>query len=187
MTKLMTESGPKRRKRAVAVNAATASQVSQRVPFEGANRVVGRIEVTRVSYTNFHAQGQREVFETIDASSRFSINFNFLRPKISSNGQKFQVDSIFLFTLAATNGDVSQTLATVRAGMRVVYALNGVADAQSEDDLSDFALCYMPFHCWGFWRELVHSSLARLEIPPYTLPVYRITMAPSLVVEALAE
>ena len=48
-------------------------------------------------------------------------------------------------------------------------------------DLKDFALCYCPFHVWGYWREFVQSSLARLDLAQFTLPLFLIGQAPQMV------
>ena len=46
-------------------------------------------------------------------------------------------------------------------------------------------LHYCPFHVWGYWREFVHSSLARLEFPALTVPLFQIGMAQGLVVDEM--
>ena len=44
----------------------------------------------------------------------------------------------------------------------------------SEEQVQAFADVNAIYNAWPFWREYVYSTLARMALPPITLPVYRI-------------
>lgn len=43
-----------------------------------------------------------------------------------------------------------------------------------QDEVRDFGERYVRFHVWPYWRELVQSSCARLQLPPLVVPPYRV-------------
>ena len=71
----------------------------------------------------------------------------------------------------------------VKATLEASYALKEDSPDFTDEQLKTFALHYCPFHVWGYWREFVHSSLARLEFPALTVPLFQIDMAQALVVD----
>lgn len=44
-----------------------------------------------------------------------------------------------------------------------------------EDVLNEFAEINGIFNAWPYFREFVHAALARMGLPPFILPVYRLT------------
>jgi hypothetical protein len=155
-------------------------------PLVGANRVVHHARLEAVRYSALSAQSSGSI-DTLPVDAELSGSTRFLRPKADLVGDllKVEVTLIFRFTTKWPAGKV-ETVATIRATLEVGYKLNLTKlSALGEDDLSDFALCYGPFHAWGYWREFVQSSLSRLELPTVTAPLFRIEMAPKMVVERL--
>ena len=116
---------------------------------------------------------------------------NFTRPTVDSQddgaGAGFRATSVLLFRLSRASlsdqGDESEPCVVVKATLEASYAFKDDAPDFSEEQLRTFALHYCPFHVWGYWREFVHSSLARLEFPALTVPLFRIDMAQALVVD----
>ena len=86
-------------------------------------------------------------------------------------------------------GDESEPWVVVKATLEALYVFKDDAPDFNDEQLRTFALHYCPFHVWGYWRELgdwrefVHSSLARLEFPPLTVPLFQIDMAQAFVVD----
>jgi hypothetical protein len=44
----------------------------------------------------------------------------------------------------------------------------------STEDLNSFVHANAVFNCWPYWREYVHSTAARMNLPPLTLPFFRV-------------
>ena len=44
----------------------------------------------------------------------------------------------------------------------------------SSDELEAFGEVNAVFNAWPYWREWVQTSLARMALPPLTIPVYRV-------------
>lgn len=44
----------------------------------------------------------------------------------------------------------------------------------SSEDLNSFLHANAVFNCWPYWREYVHSTAARMNLPPLTLPFFRV-------------
>jgi hypothetical protein len=40
--------------------------------------------------------------------------------------------------------------------------------------LDEFALKNAAFHVWPYWREYIQSTLARMQLPPFSLPMYQV-------------
>ena len=47
----------------------------------------------------------------------------------------------------------------------------------SSDELEAFGEVNAVFNAWPYWRELVQASLARMSMPPLTVPVFRVVPA----------
>ena len=47
----------------------------------------------------------------------------------------------------------------------------------SSEELEAFGEVNAVFNAWPYWRELVQASLARMLLPPLTLPVFRVLHA----------
>ena len=63
-------------------------------------------------------------------------------------------------------------------GDRPVLSINAVFFASyrlkkefSEQEIDAFARVGSAYNCWPFWREYVHGSCCRLQIPPLTAPL----------------
>jgi hypothetical protein len=150
--------------------------------------VVHHARLEAVRYTALSAQSSGSI-DALPEDVELSGSTRFLRPKFDLAGDllKVEVTLIFRFTARWPSAGNVETVATIRATLDVGYKLNltKLPAPLAEEDLADFALCYGPFHAWGYWREFVQSSLSRLELPSVTAPLFRIEMASRMVVERL--
>ena len=125
-------------------------------------------------------------------NARLQASTNFLRPGVDLLGDEedggFKATSTLVFRLdlrslsSDEDGD-SEPCVVVKATLEASYAFKDSAPVFTEEQLKTFALHYCPFHVWGYWREFVHSSMARLEFPPLTVPLFQIDMAQAFVVD----
>ena len=83
------------------------------------------------------------------------------------------------------SGEPPNPYAVIQATLEARYSLKPDTPIFDEEDLKNYALCYCPFHVWGYWREFVQSSLARLDLPQITIPLFLIHQAPQLVQDKL--
>lgn len=160
-------------------------------PIQVANEVVTRTRLTHVRFSSFSAHA-RTTLENLDMAARLHASTNFSRPRIDrADDEKdagFKANSTLVFRLDtqapnSDQGDDSEPIVVVKATLEASYAFKDDSQDFTEEQLRTFALHYCPFHVWGYWREFVHSSLARLEFPSLTVPLFQIDMAQALVVD----
>ena len=156
-------------------------------PFVGAAKLVAHVALDSVRYRGFSAQSSG-IIQTLTPETTLNFVIRFLRPTVepTANEREYKVSTTFIFRVSGkTSTDDVETLATIRASYELLYIVSGKAPAFEPAELNDFALCYGAFHSWGYWREYVQSALARLDLPTLTLPLFRIQMAPSLVIDSV--
>lgn len=153
-------------------------------PIQVANKVVTGAHLRRVRFSGFSAHA-RMTAEELGENARLQASTNFLRPGVDLLGDEndggFKATSTLVFRLD-DDGD-NEPCVVVKAMLEASYAFRKTAPGFTEEQLKTFALHYCPFHVWGYWREFVHSSLARLEFPPLTVPLFQIDMAQAFVVD----
>ncbi len=169
-----------------AVASPEAEQSKPNTPFEAAWNVV---RFTQLEDVRFHAASARALEasrarpEEIDLVSSTS----FLRPTVKSTGDGFSTQTTLVFQVGGQipSGEPPNPYAVIQATLEARYSLKPDPPIFGEEDLKNYALCYCPFHVWGYWREFVQSSLARLDLPQITIPLFLIHQAPQLVQDKL--
>ena len=157
-------------------------------PVELANEVVTRTRLRRVRFCEFSAQAKVSI-DSMGDDVHLQASTNFSRPTVDTQGDRagagFRATSALMFRLSRRlpldQGDEREPCVVVKATLEASYAFKDDTPDFSEEQLKTFALHYCPFHVWGYWREFVHSSLARLEFPTLTVPLFQIDMAQALV------
>ncbi|MCY4509310.1 MAG: hypothetical protein OXG35_20465 [Acidobacteria bacterium] len=161
-------------------------------PIEVANEVVTRTRLTRVRFSRFSAQAS--LATDLENEVHLKASTHFSRPRVDSGDDGtdagFSATSTLEFRLSkpapsSDPNDEDEPCVVVRATLEASYAFKDDSPDFSEEQLKTFALHYCPFHVWGYWREFVHSSLARLEFPALTVPLFQIGMAQALVVDEM--
>ena len=78
------------------------------------------------------------------------------------------------FTLEVRSADDDETLqAEIRGTFELAYLIPD-DESFSSDELEGFGDVNAVFNAWPYWRELVQASLARMSMPPLTVPVFRV-------------
>jgi hypothetical protein len=75
-------------------------------------------------------------------------------------------------------GDAAAATADAPIQMMVVFALAyRLSDAPKYSDavLEEFAQTNAVFNAWPYWREYIQTTSARMNLPPMTLPVFRVS------------
>lgn len=160
-------------------------------PIQVANEVVTRTRLSRVRFSDFSAHASVAI-ESMGEDVHLKASTNFSRPTVDSKGDDadagFKAKTAMLFRLSRPSpssgqGGENEPCVVVKATLEASYAFKDESSDFTEEQLKTFALHYCPFHVWGYWREFVHSSLARLEFPALTVPLFQIDMAQALVVD----
>lgn len=74
--------------------------------------------------------------------------------------------------VASADADEEERQAEVRGVFELSYQVP-VDETFSEDELEAFGSINAVFNAWPYWRELVQASLARMNMPVLTVPLYR--------------
>ena len=158
-----------------------------KTPFESAAKVVRNVRLESVSFGDFSAALLDRRERLLEDDVIISASTKFLRPTAERDGDGFATKTTIIFEIARKLPDdaPSQPVAIIRAALGAEYVLKPDSPEFSDDELKDYALCYCPFHVWGYWREFVQSSLARLDLPQFTLPLFLIQQAPNMVRDKL--
>ena len=156
-------------------------------PFDAAAKVVRVVQLTTIHFSACSAQAL-ETADAIPDDVDLVPSMKFSTPTVVVVDDCFSTSTTLLFQVGGKLPEAEGALkpyAVVRATIEAKYKLKPDAPKFSDDDLKDYALCYCPFHVWGYWREFVQSSLARLDLPQITVPLFLIAQAPQMVQDQL--
>ena len=158
------------------------SDAADRTPFTAAAKVVKHVQLAAIHFGDFSARAMDA--EAIPEEEKIAASTVFLKPTCSRSGEGFSTKTLLNFQMKGS-GDGAKLYAVASATLEATYTLKPEAPSFEDEDLDDFALCYCPFHVWGYWREFVQSSLARLDLPQVTVPLFLIAQAPQMVRDKL--
>jgi hypothetical protein len=167
------------------------AEPTPKTPFAAAHKIVKVVNLESIQFRSFSA----ESFTMPKAATPdigISTSTRFLRPDVSRVEGGFTTRTTLVFQVtekpqvAEEPGEQAtvNAQALLRATIEAGYTFKAPSEV-SDEELADFALCYCPFHVWGYWREFVQSSLARLELPRHTVPLFLIAQAPRMVKDQL--
>ena len=81
------------------------------------------------------------------------------------------------FTMEVRSASEDEELqAEIRGTFELSYEIPD-DESFSSEELEAFGEVNAVFNAWPYWRELVHASLARMSMPPLTVPVFRVVPA----------
>jgi len=81
------------------------------------------------------------------------------------------------FKFKGSNEDKPEdTIVSINAEFLLFYSLTS-AEGIGKRGFNEFAKVNGVFNAWPYWREYVQSTIARMELPPLTLPVFRLIPA----------
>lgn len=82
----------------------------------------------------------------------------------------FLIRTDFKFSIKQDDG---KTPVTIKAGFELNYSLPANLKS-TPTELEEFGRSNAIFNAWPYWREYLQSTLVRMGLPAFTLPVYRI-------------
>ena len=139
-------------------------------------RIVSVIQIESVRLCESYCRSAVQPDETADA-----INVNISRKtpvvKEPTDSRSLRVETAFSLEVRSADDD-ERLQAEIRATFELSYAIPD-EESFSPEELEAFAEGNAVFNAWPYWRELVQASLARMSLPPLTLPVFRVVPAES--------
>lgn len=88
-----------------------------------------------------------------------------------------QIDGSDDEVISAPQDDVEPHVkAELKATFIAEYALT--CDDLSQDAINEFSKKNAGFHIWPYWREYLHTTCSRCNLPPVVVPMYQITNNP---------
>ncbi len=93
--------------------------------------------------------------------------------KEPTEDRDFRIETIFTMEVLSADDDNEELQAEIRSKFELSYRISGDGTFSSQE-LEAFGEVNAVFNAWPYWRELVQSSLARMLLPPLTLPVFRV-------------
>jgi hypothetical protein len=79
----------------------------------------------------------------------------------------------FVFTAKEKNSKTKSPLLSISATILAEYQL-AEGFVPSLEERRAFLAANAVFNCWPYWREFVQSTAGRMNLPPLTLPFFRV-------------
>jgi len=102
----------------------------------------------------------------------WSVRVGHQRGKFNVNKMTLRTTLQFHFS-AGEEGTEDRPLVAIAATFIAEYEMAEGFNPSSKE-LNAFLKTNAVFNCWPYWREYVHSTAARMNLPPLTLPFFRI-------------
>jgi len=126
---------------------------------------IGGLQLKDISVRRNSTQ---RIAKTIDFSRKVDVNIN---DKASFAMQDESIcDIVQEYTLHLSYQGEKTPLLTIECEFDVVYR---VSKPMTDAYFEIFKKTSLPLNTWPYWREFVHSSFARMGLPPFILPVVR--------------
>ena len=93
--------------------------------------------------------------------------------KTSTKKTSYGFEAAIGFELRGKREKNNISLLNIRADFRLKYELKN-GKAFSKKDLDKFAAVNGVYNAWPYWREFVQSTVARMGLPPLTVPVLKV-------------
>ncbi len=99
-------------------------------------------------------------------------------PEATEDNKRFAVTVRFAIQANQTK-DAESAPIQIEALFQLSYAIPEGLNP-SLKDLEAFSRTNALLNSWPYWREMVQSTVARMNLPPLTLPLFRIWSSPTL-------
>jgi hypothetical protein len=132
------------------------------------------VEIAEVRLAYLDVKGPESVDQAGGIPGPLSLEQDF-RADAKAEEQALRVLTHFDLALRAPEGPgkKARELVRLKAGFALRYHLPAKHDL-SPEHLEAFAQVNGAYNAWPYWRELVQSTLARMGLPPVTIPVFKV-------------
>ncbi|MXZ73228.1 MAG: hypothetical protein F4Z04_17230 [Acidobacteria bacterium] len=133
------------------------------------SRIVSVVEIENVRLREAHCRAVHpsEIAKTLEVKP-----WHDAEVIKSGGGESLEIDVAFGLEVADADGE-KEFQAEIRGTFELLYRIPADEDFSSEE-LAAFAQINAVFNAWPYWREFVQTSLARMDMPVLTVPVFRI-------------
>jgi hypothetical protein len=157
----------------------TPAAVAPPAQFAGVARAAAHLDVDRIRFVDLRVSTGYSAFEELPSKIKSKIGFT--KPTVEIDEQRVRVITTFLLRITGVDAPAQAPPAfELRAKTELVYRLTVKPDQVNPADIDEFARVNAPFNAWPYWREIVRSALARLDLPGFLLPLFRVADAARL-------
>ena len=135
------------------------------------SRIVSVIEIESVRLCEAHCRSAVHPSETADA---INVKTSCEAAVVKEPGEdgSLRIETTFAME-ARSASDEEKLQAEIRGTFELSYKIPD-DESFSSEELDAFGQVNAVFNAWPYWRELVQASLARMSMPPLTVPVFRL-------------
>ncbi len=135
-------------------------------------QIVACVELHRVRLTAMACESRISSPEEVDEVTVRLATHGEAR---TTDAGTFDVDAKISLEIVPVENDKAEAdpVVDISAIFCLSYSLGEDIEV-SDEDLSEFADMNGIFNAWPYFRELIQSAIARMGLPPITMPVYRI-------------
>jgi preprotein translocase subunit SecB len=137
-------------------------------------RIISVVQIESVRLCEAHYRSAVQPSEIADAI-KITTSRKTEVVKEPTDDRSFRIETAFTMEVRSTDDD-EKLQAEIRGTFELSYEIPD-DDSFSSEELEAFGEVNAVFNAWPYWRELVQASLARMSMPPLTMPVFRLVPA----------
>ncbi len=135
------------------------------------SKIISVIQIDGVRLCEAHCRSAVHPSETAEA-----INVKTAHKatvvQVPRNDESLRIETTFTMEVRSVDDD-EKLQAEIRGTFELTYEVPK-GESFSSEELDAFGHLNAVFNAWPYWRELVQASLARMSMPPLTVPVFRL-------------
>ena len=137
-------------------------------------RIISVVQIESVRLCEAHCRSVVQPSEIADAI-KVTTSRKTAVVKEPTDDRSFRIETAFTMEVCSADDD-EKLQAEIRGAFELSYEIPD-EESFSSEELEAFGEVNAVFNAWPYWRELVQASLARMLLPPLTLPVFRVLHA----------
>lgn len=134
-------------------------------------RIISVIQIEGVRLCEAHCRSAVQPSEIADAI-KVTTSRKAAVVKEPTSDRSLRIEIAFTMEVRSA-GDDEQLQAEIRGMFELSYEIPD-DESFSSEEFEAFGDVNAVFNAWPYWRELVQASLARMSMPPLTVPVFRV-------------
>jgi len=135
------------------------------------SRIISVVQIESVRLCEAHCRSAVHPSEIAD-SINVKTSTEAAVVKEPGDNSSLRVETTFTMEVRSAS-DEEKLQAEIRGRFELSYEVPG-NESFSPEELEGFGHVNAVFNAWPYWRELVQTSLARMAMPPLTVPVFRL-------------
>ena len=132
-------------------------------------RLIAKIEIEEVAL--LEASVKRSIRSADETEARIQLNKRASLLERSDDG-RFYVQAEIEFSIVEASGS-EQPAVSIHTAFELTYRHPSDLEVTSQV-LQEFAEINGVFNVWPYWREFIQSTMARMNLPVITIPVFRL-------------